>query len=169
MDVLFVGAGPAGLAGAIELARLVRRTRSRAGACRPQHWRARKGWWPGRAQSLRCRGQPARLSRAVPGAIRQRFPVPGPVTAESVYLLTAAEAIRIPTPPTMHNTGSSLRRCVRSSAGSGEGEEWGSISSPASPPRPCWSMTRRSRRPHHAFRTRPRRRAGKFAIRNPPT
>ncbi|MEZ4652171.1 MAG: hypothetical protein R3E12_00795 [Candidatus Eisenbacteria bacterium] len=38
MDVLFVGAGPAGLSGAIELARLVKRDQEAGGACRT--WRS---------------------------------------------------------------------------------------------------------------------------------
>jgi electron-transferring-flavoprotein dehydrogenase len=106
MDVLFVGAGPAGLAGAIELARLVKRANEAGGG-------------PGdieigvldKAAQL---GEHS-LSGAVvnPSGLRELFPelAPGdlplrrPVTKESVYVLTSSRAVRIPTPPTMKNEG----------------------------------------------------------------
>jgi len=102
MDVLFVGAGPAGLAGAIELAQLARRNPAlgelnigvleKAGALGEHN-----------------------LSGAVvnPRAFRELFPdVPidqlpfrQPVSGEAVYVLTESSSYRIPTPPTMRNHG----------------------------------------------------------------
>ncbi|MGE0554474.1 MAG: 4Fe-4S dicluster domain-containing protein [Gemmatimonadales bacterium] len=102
MDVLFVGAGPAGLAGAIELAQLARKT--------PALGELNIGVLE-KAGSL---GE-HNLSGAVvnPRAFRELFPdVPAselpfrqPVGAEAVYLLTEGSSIRIPTPPTMKNHG----------------------------------------------------------------
>ncbi|MEZ4589456.1 MAG: electron-transfer flavoprotein:ubiquinone oxidoreductase, partial [Gemmatimonadales bacterium] len=113
MDVLFVGAGPAGLAGAIELAQLARKT--------PALGELNIGVLE-KAGSL---GE-HNLSGAVvnPRAFRELFPdVPvselpfrQPVGAEAVYLLTEGSSIRIPTPPTMKNHGNyvaSLSEIVR--------------------------------------------------------
>jgi electron-transferring-flavoprotein dehydrogenase len=104
MDVLIVGAGPAGLACAIELTRLVSRDREAGGSMPELNIAILE-----KAESL---GEHS-LSGAVvnPRAFRELFPdlaledLPfrQPVTNEAVYLLTANRAQRIPTPPTMHN------------------------------------------------------------------
>jgi electron-transferring-flavoprotein dehydrogenase len=104
MDVLIIGAGPAGLACAIELARLVKRDQESGGGQPDLNIGVLE-----KAASL---GEHS-LSGAVinPRAFRELFPsVPledlpfrQPVQAESVYLLTESRAQRIPTPPTMHN------------------------------------------------------------------
>jgi len=100
LDVLIVGAGPAGLACAIELARLAQRegTDRNIGVLE-------------KAESL---GEHS-LSGAVvnPRAFRELFPdlkdgdfpFRGPVGKERVALLTSRRAITLPTPPTMHNAG----------------------------------------------------------------
>ncbi len=100
LDVLIVGAGPAGLACAIELARLAQRegTDRSIGVLE-------------KAESL---GEHS-LSGAVvnPRAFRELFPdlndgdfpFRGPVGKERVALLTSRRAITLPTPPTMHNAG----------------------------------------------------------------
>jgi electron-transferring-flavoprotein dehydrogenase len=100
LDVVIVGAGPAGLACAIELARLAKRAGSDLNI--------------GVLEKAEALGEHS-LSGAVvnPRAFRELFPdLPdrdfpfrGPVTKEAVHLLTAHRAPRIPTPPTMHNAG----------------------------------------------------------------
>jgi electron-transferring-flavoprotein dehydrogenase len=101
MDVLFVGAGPAGLAGAIELARLAKRE-------------GRDDLQIGVLEKAAGLGE-HNLSGAVvnPRAFRELFPeltdadLPfrQKVDKEAVYLLRSGGALRVPTPPTMHNAG----------------------------------------------------------------
>ena len=119
MDVLIVGAGPAGLACAIELARLVKRDQETGGGMPELNIGVLE-----KAESL---GEHS-LSGAVvnPRAFRELFPdlqpsdfpFRQPVPGEAVYFMTGTRAQRIPTPPTMHNAASTPRRSARSSAGS---------------------------------------------------
>jgi electron-transferring-flavoprotein dehydrogenase len=105
-DVLIVGAGPAGLACALELSRLVKQDQEAGGGMPDLSIAVLE-----KAESL---GE-HNLSGAVvnPRVFRELFPeVPidqlpfrQPVSGEAVYLLTERRAQRIPTPPTMHNTG----------------------------------------------------------------
>lgn len=106
MDVLFVGAGPAGLAGAIELARLVRADGEAGGSL--------GGLEIGVLEKAESLGEhnlsgaivnPRSLQELFPGRPLSDFPFRGPVTSESVYFLTESRAVRIPTPPTMRNHG----------------------------------------------------------------
>src|SRR5438876_1003695 len=100
LEVLIVGAGPAGLAAAIELAGLARRSGTELGI--------------GVLEKAEALGEHC-LSGAVvnPCAFRQLFPnlkdsdfpFRGQVRKEAVYLLTANGQWRLPTPPTMHNKG----------------------------------------------------------------
>jgi electron-transferring-flavoprotein dehydrogenase len=102
LDVLFVGAGPAGLAGAIELARLAKQDPS-VGELNI-----------GVLEKAEALGEHS-LSGAVvnPRAMRELFPnlkdadfpFRGPVAKEAVYLLTSGGRVRLPTPPTMQNHG----------------------------------------------------------------
>lgn len=102
LDVVFVGAGPAGLAGAIELARIA--------ATDP----ALDGIEIGVLEKAAALGEHS-LSGAVvnPRALRELFPdldpaelpLRTPVDQEAVYFLTERRAVRLPTPPTMRNHG----------------------------------------------------------------
>jgi electron-transferring-flavoprotein dehydrogenase len=117
MDVVFVGGGPAALAGAIELARLVARDTGDGGTLGDVQIAVLE-----KASAL---GEHS-LSGAVvnPTAFRELFPerpiteLPfrRPVDKERVYLLTNRWALPIPTPPTMRNHGNyiaSLSEIVR--------------------------------------------------------
>ena len=100
LDVLIVGAGPAGLACAIELAHLAQRDRTDVNI--------------GVLEKAEALGEHS-LSGAVvnPRALRELFPdlkdadfpFRGPVEKERVALLTARRAFTLPTPPTMQNAG----------------------------------------------------------------
>jgi electron-transferring-flavoprotein dehydrogenase len=106
MDVLFVGGGPAGLAGAIELARLVRRDAETGGGLGTIEI--------GVLEKAAALGEHC-LSGAVvnPRAFRELFPEldPGdfplrtPVTRDAVLFLSERKAYRLPVPPTMRNHG----------------------------------------------------------------
>ncbi len=120
MDVLFVGAGPAGLAGAIELAKLVKQDGTLGDLS------------IGVLEKAGSLGEHC-LSGAVinPRTFAELFPeVPvadlpfrQKVTGEAVYLMTEGSALKIPTPPTMHNSGNyvaSLSEVVRWMGGRAE-------------------------------------------------
>jgi electron-transferring-flavoprotein dehydrogenase len=106
VDVVFVGAGPAGLAGAIHLAQLVKQGNE-------------AGDGPGdvsigvleKAASLgeHCLSgaviNPRSLRELFPDLQDSDFPFGSRVEKESVYMLSAKRARRIPTPPTMKNHG----------------------------------------------------------------
>lgn len=109
MDVVFVGGGPAGLAGAIELSRLIKQDNEAGGTL-------------GDVQIAVLEKAPALGEHSLSGAVvnprafqelfpdmpASEFPFRAPVTKERVYLLTGSAALRIPTPPTMQNHGNQI-------------------------------------------------------------
>jgi len=106
MDVLFVGAGPAGLAGAIELARLAKADQESGGALGDLNIGVlEKAAGLGEHNLSGAVVNPRAFRELFPGLTDADFPFRQRVDAESVYFLTEGAAQRIPTPPTMHNTG----------------------------------------------------------------
>jgi electron-transferring-flavoprotein dehydrogenase len=106
VGVLFVGAGPAGLAGAIRLAQL------RKGDPRLHELLGEtpvavveKGKYPGAHLLSGAVVNPVSLRKLFPDLSDSDFPFSGPVLGESIYVFTAGRAFKIPTPPTMKNHG----------------------------------------------------------------
>jgi electron-transferring-flavoprotein dehydrogenase len=106
MDVVFVGAGPAGLAGAIELARLVRREQA-TGSGFPDLNIAvlEKAGSLGEHNLSGAVVNPRALRELFPDKQDADFPFRQAVNGEAVYFLSGTRSFRIPTPPTMHNAG----------------------------------------------------------------
>src|SRR5438093_10616354 len=100
LDVLIVGAGPAGLACAIELAKLAKvdGTELNIGVLE-------KAEALGEHSLSGAVVNPRAFRELFPDLTDSDFPFRAPVSKEAVYLLTAHRALRLPTPPTMHNAG----------------------------------------------------------------
>jgi electron-transferring-flavoprotein dehydrogenase len=106
MDVLIVGAGPAGLACAIELARLVKRDQEAGGGMPDLNIGVlEKAGSLGEHSLSGAVVNPRAFSELFPELQPQDFPFRQPVPGEAVYFMTGSRAQRIPTPPTMHNSG----------------------------------------------------------------
>lgn len=101
MDVVIVGAGPAGLSCAIELARLAKQD---GGLPDLNVAALEKAGSLGEHSLSGAVVNPRAFQELFPDSKLEDFPFRQPVEAEAVYLLTERRAQRIPTPPTMHNT-----------------------------------------------------------------
>jgi electron-transferring-flavoprotein dehydrogenase len=109
MDVLFVGGGPAGLAGAIELARLVKADTEAGGDLGDvQIGVLEKAGALGEHSLSGAVVNPVAMRTLFPELADKDFPFRAPVGAERVYFLTGNRALRIPTPPTMQNHGNHI-------------------------------------------------------------
>jgi electron-transferring-flavoprotein dehydrogenase len=100
LDVLIVGAGPAGLACAIELATL-----AKAGGTELNIGVLEKAEALGEHSLSGAVVNPRAFRELFPDLKDADFPFRAPVAKEAVYLLTAERRWRLPTPPTMHNRG----------------------------------------------------------------
>jgi electron-transferring-flavoprotein dehydrogenase len=106
MDVLFVGGGPAGLAGAIELAKLIKADNEAGGTLGEiQVGVLEKAGALGEHSLSGAVVNPVAMRALFPELKDSDFPFRGPVGGERVHFLTASRSFRIPTPPTMQNHG----------------------------------------------------------------
>src|SRR6195256_1060746 len=106
MDVLFVGGGPAGLAGAIELAKLIKADNEAGGTLGEiQIGVLEKAGALGEHCLSGAVVNPVAMRALFPELKDKDFPFRGPVGGERVYFMTGSRSIRIPTPPTMQNHG----------------------------------------------------------------
>jgi electron-transferring-flavoprotein dehydrogenase len=125
VGVLFVGAGPAGLAGAIRLAQLLEtapEVKERLGDVPVAV--VEKGKYPGAHLVSGAVVNPVAFRSLFPDVPEHELPFRGPVTGEALYLLTERGALRSPLmPPTMRNHGNhvaSISEIARWLAGKAE-------------------------------------------------
>jgi len=106
MDAVFVGGGPAGLAGALELTRLVAEDKARGGGLGEVNIAVLE---KSEALGQHCLSgavvNPCAFRELFPGLKDEEFPFRSPVTGERVYVLSERRAWRVPTPPPMQNHG----------------------------------------------------------------
>ncbi len=112
MDVVFVGAGPANLSGALHLARLIKEhneavasgTRAGAPLGEIEIGIIEKGAYVGAHMLSGAVMDPRALRELMPDFLEQGAPIESPVTEDSFLYLTKTRAIRSPvTPPPLRN------------------------------------------------------------------
>lgn len=109
LDVVFVGAGPAGLAGAIELSRLVAAGNEAGdGVGDIMIGVLEKAEGLGDHNLSGAVVNPRSFQELFPGMSWSDLPLRRPVKRETVYFLTERNHIRIPAPPTMRNHGNHI-------------------------------------------------------------
>jgi electron-transferring-flavoprotein dehydrogenase len=102
LDALFIGGGPAGLAGAIELARLVQNDDSLGEV---EIGVLEKAESLGEHSLSGAVVNPRVFRELFPDVQEKDLPLSTPVTEDRVYLLSAEGKTKLPTPPTMKNHG----------------------------------------------------------------
>ena len=106
MDVVIVGAGPAGLACAIELTRLAKQDAESGGGLGELNIAVlEKAGALGEHNLSGAVVNPRAFHELFPELNSSDIPFRQPVAGEAVYFMTEGRAQRIPTPPTMHNAG----------------------------------------------------------------
>ena len=106
VGVLFVGAGPANLSGAIRLMQLLNETPDlKASLGEIPVAIVEKGKYVGAHLLAGAVFNPMALKRLFPDLKTGEFPLDIPVQKEAFYFLTKGRSFRLPVPPTMHNRG----------------------------------------------------------------
>ena len=151
MDVLFVGAGPASLSGALHLSRLVseyneaveKGTRKGKPLGEIQIAVIEKGSTVGSHILSGAVMDPKALKELIPDFLEQGAPVESPVNEDYFLYLTKTRAIKSPvTPPPLKNHGYYVVSLNKLTAWLGEKcEEAGVTSSPSSPAPRCSTTT----------------------------
>lgn len=102
-DIVVVGAGPAGLACAIQLAQLNQHAQTKYSICVLE-----KGAYVGAHIVSGCVFDPRSLNKLIPEWTKMSSPIKTPVNKEKFMWLTPRNAFSLPIPPQMHNQGNYL-------------------------------------------------------------